>query len=126
MTAAGALVFLAILVSATDRGSDKFGSGAALAAQVQAGVLPVRDESPTPGPPPAEPEIFQLVVRVSPESAQITIDGTVVEGNPFNALYPKGGEAHRVTASAEGYESRSEDVVLASDVTLDLDLSKSH
>jgi hypothetical protein len=72
-----------------------------------------------------EPEIFQLVVRASPKSAQITIDGTVVDGNPFRALYPKGGEAHRITASADGYESKSEDISLASDITVDLDLKRS-
>ena len=129
VSVAGAFVFLAILLSANDRGSDTFGSGAALAAQAQQAqvvALPVRNENPTPGPPPAAPEIFQLVVRASPESAQIAIDGTVVEGNPFRALYPKGDEAHRVTATAEGYDSKSADVVLATDVTLDLDLSKSH
>jgi serine/threonine protein kinase len=126
VSVAGAFVFLAILLSANERGSDTFGSGAALAAQAQVVALPVRTENPTPGPLPAAPEIFQLVVRASPESAQIAIDGTVVEGNPFRALYPKGDEAHRVTATAEGYESKSADVVLATDVTLDLDLSKSH
>lgn len=129
VSVAGAFVFFAILLSANDRSSDTFGSGAALAAQAQQAqvvALPVRTENPTPGPLPAAPEILQLVVRASPESAQIAIDGTVVEGNPFRALYPKGDEAHRVTATSEGYESKSADVVLATDVTLDLDLSKSH
>jgi serine/threonine-protein kinase len=126
MAAAGAAVFTAIVLSASaNNGGDPFGSGAALAAQAQLSASSIRLESPTPSASPVAPDIFQLVVQASPAAAQITIDGTAVDGNPFRALYPKGGEAHRVTASADGYESKSEDVPLLSDVTVDFVLRRS-
>jgi hypothetical protein len=127
VAAAGLVVFSAIVVSATASGKDggdRLGNGAAFAAQAQPSAA-LLAEPPAAGVPSAAPEIFQLLVRASPESAQITIDGTVAEGNPFRALYPKGGETHRVTATAQGYESRSEDVSLTSDVTVDLELKRS-
>jgi serine/threonine-protein kinase len=124
MMLAGAVVFSAIVLSANDRGGEKFGSGAAFAAQPQNAAPAVRHEPLKAGPPSVAPEIFQLVVKATPSSAEITIDGTVVEGNPYRALYPKGGDPHRVTVSADGYESMSEEVSLSSDITLNLDLKR--
>jgi hypothetical protein len=62
-----------------------------------------------------------IIVRVAPDSAQIAIDGFPVP-NPFHARYPKDARVHRVTASADGFETRSESVTFGSDVTIELGL----
>jgi PEGA domain len=123
MAGAGTVVFFAIVLSASTNRGDPSAGAAALAAQT-----PESASSPTQASipeAPSAPDIFQLVVQVTPSSALITIDGTAVDSNPFRALYPKAGEPHRVTASADGYESKSEDVSMTSDVTVDFDLKKS-
>ena len=87
---------------------------------------------PTPPPqappaplarPPEPPPLNDLVVRVSPPSAQVTIDGLVVTGNPFHGRY-RSGETHQIRASAPGYKPRGEQVSLAKDMVLDLSLEK--
>jgi serine/threonine-protein kinase len=73
---------------------------------------------------PDTPEVIDLVVRVSPASAQITIDGASVATNPFHAHYPKDGLVHHVLASADGYDSKLEDVSFSSDVAIDVSLDR--
>ncbi|HXN33668.1 MAG TPA: serine/threonine-protein kinase [Polyangiaceae bacterium] len=141
-TLAGAvvLVFCTILVAAPDRGGKQNNTPAPVArAGAAASPLSVaapaltRTEAPPPPLPaaaslaplePAAPELVELVVRASPASAKVTIDGTPVPRNPFRASYPKGGEAHRIAASADGYESKSESVSLTSDVVIELSLNR--
>jgi serine/threonine-protein kinase len=74
--------------------------------------------------PHAEPELVDLVVRVSPPSAQISIDGTTVLGNPFHARYPKDKAVHRVVTFADGFEAKVEDVSFANDVSIDVSLNR--
>jgi serine/threonine protein kinase len=77
--------------------------------------------------PPAvgeDAQFLDLMLRVSPPSAQITIDGAFVVNNPFHARYPKDSQIHHVTASADGYDPKSEDVTFANDVSIDMSLNR--
>jgi serine/threonine protein kinase len=81
---------------------------------------------PLPAARPATPTLSELVVVVTPSSAKITVDGVAVEGNPYTGHYRK-DQIHEILASAPGYETKSQGVVLAKDlvVTLSLDRKKS-
>ncbi len=110
---AAGLLFFAILVAAADNGGKSKAAAWSGAQSVTAPVL-TRPEVPLPTAtlapvePPA-PELAELVVRASPASARIAIDGASVSGNPFHASYPRGAEAHhRVTVTANGYDSKSQ------------------
>jgi serine/threonine protein kinase len=74
--------------------------------------------------PADEPEVLDLVVRVAPPSAQISIDGAAVSTNPFHARYRKDRQIHHILASAEGYDAKLEDVIFAGDVSVDVSLDK--
>jgi len=77
----------------------------------------------SPAPPREEPEYVDVSLRVSPATAQITIDGALVLSNPFRARYPKDNQIHRLTASADGYDTKMEDVTFANDVSIDVSLN---
>jgi len=95
-----------------------------------------RDGAPAPAPEvpvaaaaPAPagrdiPDLVDVVVRVSPASAQITIDGTPVPTNPFHARYSKDAQVHRVLAAADGYDAKLEEVFFANDVSIDVSLDR--
>jgi serine/threonine-protein kinase len=83
--------------------------------------------SPAPSPPPPpreEPENVDLVVRVAPPSAQISIDGTNVPTNPFHARYRKDRQVHHILASADGYDPKLEDILFSGDVAVDVSLDR--
>jgi serine/threonine protein kinase len=80
-------------------------------------VLPVARSKPAP-PPTSE-----LVVVVTPSSAKIVIDGAPVDGNPFTGHYRR-DQIHEVAATAPGYESKSQGIVLAKDLVVTLALDK--
>jgi hypothetical protein len=81
---------------------------------------------PQPPAPVVEsiPETVDLVVRVSPGVAQITIDGVPVSGNPFHARYPKDEATHQIRATAPGFDPKWEDVPLSHDVVIDMSLDR--
>ncbi len=80
--------------------------------------------------PPARPnvhaaaELIDLVVRVTPPSSQITVDGASVVDNPFRARYPKDNQIHHIAATADGYEPKLEDVSFSGDVSIDVSLDR--
>jgi serine/threonine-protein kinase len=78
--------------------------------------------SPPSPPPLEEPELVDLVIRVSPSSAQISIDGAAVSTNPFHAHYRKDRQIHHILATADGFDSKLEDVIFAGDVAVDVSL----
>jgi eukaryotic-like serine/threonine-protein kinase len=126
---AAALLFFAILVAATDDGGKSSSQAKSTERPVAAAALmrPEAPPLPTASLAPVEPnppELIALLVRASPASAQIAIDGVPVTGNPFRASYPKGRGTHRVAVTADGYDSKSEDVSLGSDVVVDLNLAR--
>ncbi|HEY2513078.1 MAG TPA: serine/threonine-protein kinase [Polyangiaceae bacterium] len=111
-------------------------AGAALASIVI--VLLLRGNAATPAPetavatavgvgrPAALPEIelIDLSIRVSPPSAQITIDGAPVPSNPFHARYSRDRTIHHIAASADGYDSKLSDVSFGGDVSIDVTLDR--
>lgn len=64
----------------------------------------------------------ELVVRVTPETAQIMIDGALVAGNPFRGRFP--GGVHQIQAFAAGYEPKVQQASLATDVVVELSLDR--
>ena len=56
----------------------------------------------------------ELLVRVTPATAQIMIDGALVSGNPFRGRFP--GGIHQIQAFAPGYEPKVQQASLATDV----------
>ncbi len=92
---------------------------------------PSRTPGPTltvvPGVPVAVPSLSpanssELVVRVTPETAQIMIDGALVAGNPFRGRFP--GGVHQIQAFAAGYEPKVQQASLATDVVVELSLDR--
>jgi serine/threonine-protein kinase len=74
--------------------------------------------------PPTAPLQSELVVRATPASAQILIDGVAFTQNPVRRRYPRGSDIHRVAAYADGYEPNEQDVSMANDVILDISLHR--
>ncbi len=71
----------------------------------------------------AEQERFELLVKVSPASARLFVDGKAVD-NPFRTAYPKDSPVHLIMARAWGYESKSEYVPVSSDTVVELALER--
>jgi hypothetical protein len=113
--AGGAVLLLMVLGGAVvngDRKSEEVAAAHAVAAPGSA-----------PAPHPL-PDRVDVVVRVSPASAQIAVDGAPVATNPWHARYAKDAQAHHLLASADGYESRRVEVFFADDVTIDIHLDR--
>ncbi len=89
---------------------------------------PEPHDSPAPVAAPVAaamaPEMLDLLVRVSPPSAQIALDGVPLGSNPFRGRFQRDGLVHHVGASAEGYDTKLEDITFAGDVSIDLSLDK--
>jgi serine/threonine protein kinase len=66
-------------------------------------------QTPQPDPGSIPGDKTRLVVRVSPESAQIFVDDEPIEGS--EADFPRDGAVHRVRAEAPGYMARQTVVV---------------
>jgi serine/threonine protein kinase len=80
--------------------------------------------APAATAPPVEPKLVGLSVLVSPPSAQVSIDGVPAASNPFSARYPRDGQVHHIVASAEGYETKVEDVLFTKDVSVHVGLDR--
>jgi hypothetical protein len=76
--------------------------------------------APAPGVPSSSSS--ELLVRVTPATAQIMIDGALVPGNPFRGRFP--GGVHQIQAFAPGYEPKVQQASLDTDVVLELSLDR--
>jgi serine/threonine protein kinase len=108
-----ALLLAAVVVVAAFTRTDEPAGQAALGATAAA-LAPAR----------VDPELMDVVVRVSPPSAQIAIDGVAVGTNPFHAHYARDGLVHHVMATADGYDPKLEDVSFSGDVSIDVSLDR--
>jgi hypothetical protein len=97
---------------------------AALAAAEATGSAPRVELSPAPAPSSAAADRVELTVRVEPSLARILVDGQPVE-NPFHGSYVRANSTHHIVARAWGFESKSEDVLLTSDMIVSLALERS-
>jgi eukaryotic-like serine/threonine-protein kinase len=116
MSGAVVVVFAAILFAAPE-GTERARSAARRTAR--AAVSGAAGSSA-----PAAPEVVAVIVRASPPSAQIAVDGAPLETNPSRALFPKGAEMHRIVASAEGYDPQTREVSAAEDAVVSLSLRR--
>lgn len=84
------------------------------------------EAAPVPARPvePAESRLVDVSVRVSPQTAQITIDGAAVRGNPYHGRTDRDGRVHRIVAQADGYETKAEDVSFSANVMIDITLDR--
>jgi serine/threonine protein kinase len=122
LLAAGSAFLISALVFAAFRNnSPPTEAIAPVAASVAAVALRAGAAEP---PLREEPEAVELVVRVAPPSAQISIDGAAVSTNPFHARYRKDRQVHHIVASADGYDTKLEDVLFAGDVSVDVSLDR--
>jgi len=101
-------------------------------------ALPVAQPAPTttqpvtppvtpPVAPPvaaAQPTFVDVEIRVTPDIARLSIDGTEVDGNPFISRYASDTAMHHVRASAPGYVAKSIPVSFQTKVTLALTLDR--
>jgi serine/threonine-protein kinase len=109
------LAVVAVLAGGASEPSQVRGEPTALVAAGVAG---------SPAPTRDIPDLVDVVVRVSPPSATIAIDGVAVPTNPFHARYAKDALVHHVMVSADGYDSKLEDVSFASDLSIDVSLDR--
>jgi serine/threonine protein kinase len=79
---------------------------------------------PTSAPSPSLLATIDLAVRVFPPGSQIALDGEPLAGDPVHLRVPKDGLLHRITATADGYEPKVEDVTLTGDVSIDVSLDR--
>jgi serine/threonine-protein kinase len=70
------------------------------------------------------PDAVDFSVRVSPANASISVDGTPLSGNPFHGKVPRDGLVHHVSASADGFDPKVEDVSFGADLSVDLSLDR--
>ncbi|HEX3761525.1 MAG TPA: serine/threonine-protein kinase [Kofleriaceae bacterium] len=82
--------------------------------------------APVVPPPPVrvQPTLIDVEIRVSPATATVSIDGNVVDGNPFSKQYPADTETHHIRAAAPGYVAKSVSLAFNANVTLDLSLER--
>jgi serine/threonine protein kinase len=85
--------------------------------------LPIAASEPSPSAV-AKPALVDVEIRVSPESAKISIDGKEIDGNPFSNQYVSDDVVHHIRATAPGYIAKSRAVVFNTNVTLDLSLER--
>jgi eukaryotic-like serine/threonine-protein kinase len=103
---AGALAFTAILATMLSRGSP--GAGAQVVTQPAASQQP---ETPAmPGP-----KLVVLKVSATPPEAKLFFDDNQLGSNPATLRLPRDGAAHRVSARATGYETKSQLVTFDSE-----------
>jgi serine/threonine-protein kinase len=102
-----------------------FGVAAALAAAVAAvaGLLLFGEKQPE-FPPPAEVELIEITILVTPGDAVVNVDGSIVTGDPRVIRVEPGGPLHNISAKAEGYEPLEKDVRFDVSKTVELSMSK--
>jgi hypothetical protein len=89
---------------------------------------PTPEPAPAPAPvtPPPRPRStsIDVEIRVSPGTATVSIDGKVVDGNPFIKQYPSDDSTHYIRAIAPGYVAKDASVAFNANVTLDWSLER--
>jgi hypothetical protein len=60
----------------------------------------------------------KLRISVDPPDAVVTLDGRVLEGNPYVAVVPRDRTPHALSAVAEGCTEQSQEVRFTSDISL--------
>jgi hypothetical protein len=80
------------------------------------------EEEKKPPPPPPPPADVTITIKVTPESAVVSVDGQRVTGNPPALTVAPDGAPHAVNAKADGYESLEKDVKFDATKMIELQL----
>jgi len=75
-------------------------------------------------PPVAKQNVVDVEIRVSPDTAKVSIDGKDVGGSSVTRRYVSDDVIHFVRATAPGYVAKSVQVAFNANVTLDLSLER--
>jgi eukaryotic-like serine/threonine-protein kinase len=111
-----AIAAAAIAMLATNRTSEPPHAVAAGSA-----APPVVAAAPVDAQQPAAAPKSHIHLETKPASAQLTIDGKVVD-NPYDVTIPRDNASHHVTVTARGFQTRIDDVTFADDRTLTYNL----
>jgi hypothetical protein len=82
--------------------------------------------SATAGSTVLVPTPTQVSVRVSvdPPNAELRLDGSLLSGNPFTSVFPKGDAIHELSASADGFKTEKRVLQFLKDVDLEVSLQR--
>jgi eukaryotic-like serine/threonine-protein kinase len=79
---------------------------------------------PKPALVPAGPSSVTIEIRVSPETAELSIDDRLVGRNPYVGQFVADSAVHHIRASAAGYVAKSFAVSFDTNLSLDLSLER--
>jgi hypothetical protein len=124
LSVGGAMFVVALLATLV---RDGFGRGSPRSAPVPSAIAaaptPEKDTLIARGAA-ASREFIELIIRVTPMSAQVVVDGAAVSGNPSFGRYVRDGQVHHVLAFADGFEPKWADVSFGADSAIDLTLDR--
>jgi serine/threonine protein kinase len=89
------------------------------------GVLAPRPAAALPAAipaPRAQDDTIVLSIGVTPSTAQIWLDGTLLPSNPFVGRFARSDWSHRLRAVAPGHQAKERSVTFADNVMIDLSL----
>jgi serine/threonine-protein kinase len=73
-----------------------------------------------------KPRTVQLTIQVQPREATVTLDGKMLNNNPFQGEVPLERRTHVVQASAAGFTTMERTITFAEDTRVDISLSQNH
>jgi len=80
--------------------------------------------TPATDPKPADPMTLVLTMRASPPKAKFYLDqGPAIE-NPYIGTFPRDGKTHELRIEADGYVTKTRELVFDKDVVVDVALDK--
>jgi serine/threonine-protein kinase len=88
-------------------------------------AAPRRDAGPPPAPTGSATVrgSVHLSLRATPPGARFTLDGTTLDGNPYEADVARDAATHHLSVSADGFQSRELDALFSRDVNVDVILA---
>lgn len=94
--------------------------------------VPVPEPAPSAAPrvepvaptTPPEPSKISVRVRATPAFARVYLDGTELEGNPFEGQLQRDAAVHQLRVVARGYEEVRREVQLDRDLVIELSLAR--
>jgi serine/threonine protein kinase len=130
---AAAGVLLVVMVAGvalyTSRSRPPAGAGVmAPAATAPAPSVPSRETFPPtgrrsgPAPTEAPARTVELVIKVEPAQATVTLDGKTLSGNPFRGEFPLDRHTHLIQVSEPGFATAERIITLAENTRLDISL----
>jgi serine/threonine-protein kinase len=125
VVAAIAAVFIGVLVVSLLRHRSTDGGSTGIAAAAPSPHAGQSASAPAANTVVA-PSATQVSVRVSvdPPNAELRLDGSLLPGNPFASVFPKGDAIHELSASADGFKTEKQMIQFLKDVDLQVSLQR--